>query len=256
MNAHGARRMNGPTGKVSSEALRVAGVCKNFGGLKVFNDVSFAVPEGGILGVIGPNGAGKTTLINVMCGMLSPSAGQIMLGGRDITGLPFHAVSKLGVVRSFQQTNTFKTVTVEENLYRAMRFSGRGDSSDLSLDTLLDEFGLARHLKEPSDKLPYGHQKMLGLIMTLAVRPRFLLLDEPAAGLERRERTQIDRFIDHARRMLGCGVLVVEHDMDLVKRLCPHIVVLEAGRVLADGPPEEVLARPDVIEAYLGSSEE
>lgn len=248
--------MNAHAGNLASETLRVEGVSKSFGGLKVFDDVSFAVPKGGIMGVIGPNGAGKTTLINVMCGMLSPSAGKVMLGGRDITGQPFHAVSKLGVVRSFQQTNTFKTVTVEENLYRAMRFGGRSDTKELGFDALLDEFGLSRHMKEPSDKLPYGHQKMLGLIMTLAVRPHFLLLDEPAAGLERRERTQIDRFIDHARRLLGCGVLVVEHDMDLVKRLCPHIVVLEAGKVLAEGPPAEVLARPDVIEAYLGSGEE
>jgi len=147
-------------------------------------------------------------------------------------------------------------VTVEENLFRALRFSGSGGDMDLGLDALLDEFGLSRHLKEPSDKLPYGHQKMLGLIMTLAVRPRFLLLDEPAAGLERRERTQIDRFIAHAQRILGCGVLVVEHDMDLVKRVCPHIVVLEAGRVLAEGPPAAVLARADVIDAYLGTGEE
>ena len=97
---------------------------------------------------------------------------------------------------------------------------------------------------------------MLGLVMVLSARPRFLLLDEPAAGLERRERTQIDRFVDHARRTLGCGVLIVEHDMDLVRRLCPHIVVLEAGRLLAEGAPEEVLSRPDVIDAYLGTSEE
>jgi branched-chain amino acid transport system ATP-binding protein len=236
--------------------LRVESVSKNFVGLKVFDAVSFTVPQGGIMGVIGPNGAGKTTLINVICGMLAPSAGRILLGDQDITGNPFHAVSKLGVVRSFQQTNTFRSVTVAENLFRALRFGGVDGTRDLGIDALLDEFGLARHMKEPSDKLPYGHQKMLGLIMVLAVKPRFLLLDEPAAGLERRERTQIDRFIAHARQILGCGVLVVEHDMDLVKRLCPQIVVLEAGRVLAEGPPAEVLARPDVIDAYLGSGEE
>jgi ABC-type branched-subunit amino acid transport system ATPase component len=97
---------------------------------------------------------------------------------------------------------------------------------------------------------------MLGLVMVLASRPKFLLLDEPAAGLERRERTQVDRFVEHARKTLGCGVLVVEHDMDLVKRVCPHIIVLEAGRLLAAGPPAEVLARKDVIDAYLGSGGE
>jgi branched-chain amino acid transport system ATP-binding protein len=248
--------MNAVASPPAGAALKVEGVSKNFVGLKVFDAVSFSVPIGGTMGVIGPNGAGKTTLINVICGMLSPSSGRILLGDQDITGMPFHAVSKLGVVRSFQQTNTFKSVTVEENLFRAQRFSGSDGARDLGIDALLDEFGLARHLKEPSDKLPYGHQKMLGLIMVLAVRPRFLLLDEPAAGLERRERTQIDRFIAHAQKALGCGVLVVEHDMDLVKRLCPQIVVLEAGRVLAEGSPADVLARPDVIAAYLGSDEE
>jgi branched-chain amino acid transport system ATP-binding protein len=235
-------------------SLRVENASKRFGGLKVFEDVSFSVPAGGVMGVIGPNGAGKTTLINVMCGMLTPTAGRILLDGDDITRKPFHTVSRAGVVRSFQQTNTFKSVSVEENLYRALKFNGLADGTSLHMGELLDEFGLTRHLAEPSDKLPYGHQKMLGLIMTLAARPRFLLLDEPAAGLERRERTNIDRFVDHARKVLGCGVLVVEHDMDLVKRICPHILVLESGRTLAEGPPLEVLARRDVIDAYLGTS--
>ena len=238
----------------AGSSLRVENAAKRFGGLKVFEDISFSVAAGGVMGVIGPNGAGKTTLINVMCGMLAPTSGRILLDGADITGKPFHTVSRGGVVRSFQQTNTFRSVSVEENLYRALKFNGLTDGSSLRMDELLDEFGLSRHLSEPSDKLPYGHQKMLGLIMTLAARPRFLLLDEPAAGLERRERTHIDRFVDHARSVLGCGVLVVEHDMDLVKRVCPHILVLESGRALAEGPPSEVLARRDVIDAYLGTS--
>jgi branched-chain amino acid transport system ATP-binding protein len=242
---------------VSVSSLRVEGAAKQFGGLRVFEGISFEVSAGGIMGVIGPNGAGKTTLINCMCGMLSPSAGIIRLGDQDITGKPFHVVSKLGVARSFQQTNTFRSVSVEENLFRAQRFGGsHGDGMDLGIEDLLEEFGLTRHLQEPSDKLPYGLQKMLGLVMVLAARPKFLLLDEPAAGLERRERTQVDRFVDHARKTLGCGVLVVEHDMDLVKRLCPHIVVLEAGRLLAEGAPADVLSRKEVIDAYLGAAEE
>jgi branched-chain amino acid transport system ATP-binding protein len=238
-----------------SGALRVEGAAKHFGGLKVFDDLSFEVLAGGIMGVIGPNGAGKTTLINCLCGMLQPTSGRFWLGDLDITGKPFHVVSKLGVVRSFQQTNTFRSVSVEENLFRTQRFGGAAGGPDLGMARLLDEFGLSKHLQEPSDKLPYGLQKMLGLVMVLAARPKFLLLDEPAAGLERRERTQVDRFIEHARQTLGCGVLVVEHDMDLVKRVCPHIVVLEAGRLLASGPPAEVLARKDVIDAYLGAVE-
>ena len=236
--------------------LKVEGASKRFGGLKVFQDISFQVPQGEVVGVIGPNGAGKTTLINVMCGMLSPSSGRVLVGDRDITGLPFHAVSRLGIARSFQQTNTFRSVTVEENMFRALRFGGAGHGPDLGVDALLNEFGLSQHLYEPSEKLPYGLQKMLGLIMVLAARPRFLLLDEPAAGLERRERTQVDRFVEHARKTLGCGILIVEHDMDLVRRICPHALVLEAGRLLAEGPPAEVLSRQDVIDAYLGTSEE
>lgn len=238
-----------------SESLRIDGISKQFGGLRVFNELSFVVPPGGVLGIIGPNGAGKTTLINVICGMLPPSTGRVLLGSRDISRKPCHVVSRLGVVRSFQQTNTFRSASVEENIYRAQRFSARG-AEELGMNDLLNEFGLSRHLHEPSERLPYGLQKMLGLIMALAARPRFLLLDEPAAGLERRERTQVDRFIQHAQALLGCGVLIVEHDMDLVRRLCPHIVVLEAGRLLAEGTPDDVLSRQDVIDAYLGASEE
>ena len=167
----------------------------------------------------------------------------------------FTRYSRLGVVRSFQQTNTFRSGSVEENLFRALRFSG-GPAKDLGVDDLLKEFGLLPHLHERSDKLPYGLQKMLGLIMALVVRPRFLLLDEPAAGLERRERTLVDRFVNHARELLGCGVLIVEHDMDLIRRLCPQVIVLEAGRLLAEGNPAEVLSRREVIDAYLGGEEE
>lgn len=242
-------------GAQGKEVLRVEAATKQFGGLRVFDKISFAVPPGGILGVIGPNGAGKTTLINVMCGMLAPSSGRILIGDRDIAGTPFHVVSRLGIVRSFQQTNTFRNVTVEENLYRAQRFSASKNGPDLGLAELLEEFGLTQHMHEQSDKLPYGLQKMLGLVMGLAAHPRYLLLDEPAAGLERRERTQVDRFIEHARKTLDCGVLIVEHDMELVRRLCPHIVVLEAGRLLAEGSPTEVLSRKDVIDAYLGGEE-
>ena len=236
--------------------LQVEAITKRFGGLRVFEGISFEVSAGDVLGVIGPNGAGKTTLINVMSGMLPPTSGRILLGGQVISGMRFYNVARLGVARSFQQTNTFKSATVEENLFRAQRFSTSHSNADLGIEGLLDEFGLAQHLYDPSDKLPYGLQKMLGLVMVLASRPRFLLLDEPAAGLEARERPQVDRFIEHARSVLGCGVLIVEHDMDMVKRLCPRIVVLEAGRLLAEGAPGDVLSRRDVIEAYLGVSEE
>jgi len=233
--------------------LRVEGLAKRFGGLRVFQDISFTLPSGALLGVIGPNGAGKTTLINVISGRQPPSEGRITLDGKDVTGQPAHAISRLGVARSFQQTNTFKSVSVRENIARAVRFGQRGMPA--GLEALLQEFGLSARLDEQSDKLPYGLQKMLGLVMAFATGPRVLLLDEPAAGLERAERQHVDRFVAHVRDA-GASVLIVEHDMDLIRRLCPRILVLDAGVLLADGPPAEVLARPDVIAAYLGDTEE
>jgi branched-chain amino acid transport system ATP-binding protein len=233
--------------------LRVESLAKRFGGLRVFQDLSFDLPSGGLLGVIGPNGAGKTTLINVISGRQPASAGRVTLGSRDITNQPAHAVSRLGIARSFQQTNTFKSVSVGENIDRAIRFGGRG--KPLGLDQMLDEFALTRRLSEISDKLPYGLQKMLGLVMAFATSPNILMLDEPAAGLERSERSHVDTFV-HYVRQAGASVLIVEHDMDLIRRLCPRILVLDAGVLLADGSPAEVLARPDVISAYLGEPEE
>jgi len=236
--------------------LEVVSMSKRFGGLHVFTDVSFSIPPGEVLGVIGPNGAGKTTLINVICGMLPPTAGRVLVDGNSVTGKPLHVLSRMGIVRSFQQTNTFRAATVRENISRAVRFSGGGQGAWNAIAPLVDEFELAPQLDEQSDKLPYGLQKMLGLLLAYAVRPKVLLLDEPAAGLERRERLRIDALVRHARAELGCGILIVEHDMDLVRRLCPKILVLDSGRVLAEGAPAEVLARKDVIDAYLGTADE
>jgi len=236
--------------------LRVEKISKRFGGLKVFDDINLTLAPGDILGVIGPNGAGKTTLINIICGKLAPTHGRIFLGGEEVTAKPFHSLSRMGVVRSFQQTNTFRTATVRENLARAVRFSGGSADVWRRLDELLARFGLAERQDEQSDKLPYGQQKMLGLLLAYSTSPKVLLLDEPAAGLEGRERTRVDDFVQHARADLGCSVLIVEHDMDLIRRLCPRIIVLDAGRSLAEGPPAEVLSRRDVIDAYVGAIDE
>jgi branched-chain amino acid transport system ATP-binding protein len=237
------------------EELRVERLGKRFGGLRVFQDLTFRLAPGDVLGVIGPNGAGKTTLINVICGQLPASGGRIFLGARDITGLPPHAVAGLGLVRSFQQTNIFRLATVRENVARAIRFSRVGAERWAQIEPLLREFELFARLDEKSDALPYGLQKTLGLLMAYATGPRVLLLDEPAAGLERGERERVDRFVRHACHAGGCSVLIVEHDMDLIRRLCPRILVLNDGTLLAEGPPAAVLSRPDVIEAYLGAED-
>ncbi len=236
--------------------LRVVNISKRFEGLKVFNDLTFTIPPAEILGVIGPNGAGKTTLINVICGKLTPSGGHVLLDGKSVTGKPVHELSRRGLVRSFQQTNTFKSATVRENLARAIRFSGSPASIWSRLGDLLQQFDLAPRLDEPSDKLPYGLQKMLGLLLTYTTQPKVLLLDEPAAGLERRERTLVDAFVKAAQADFGCSILIVEHDMDLIRRLCPRILVLDAGHLLAEGTPDDVLSRRDVIDAYMGISDD
>jgi branched-chain amino acid transport system ATP-binding protein len=236
--------------------LRVENISKRFEGLQVFTDLTFTIAPAEIMGVIGPNGAGKTTLINVICGKLTPSSGQILLDGKPVTGKPVHELSRRGLVRSFQQTNTFKSATVRENLSRAIRFSGSPASIWDRLDDMLQQFDLAPRLDEPSDKLPYGLQKMLGLLLTYTTRPKVLLLDEPAAGLERRERTLVDAFVKAAQADFGCSILIVEHDMDLIRRLCPRILVLDAGHLLAEGAPDDVLSRRDVIDAYMGISDE
>lgn len=242
---------------VGAPALEVDQIAKNFGGIKVFEGITFKIFPGEVLGVIGPNGAGKTTLINVISGQLQPSTGKISLLGKDVTALPLHSRAKLGLVRSFQQTKTFKSATVRENVARAFVFSGRKDSSAVeSVEYLIERFDLLRQLDLQADKLPYGQQKMLGLLMTFVAQPKVLLLDEPAAGLESSERDRIDLFVHEATSRLSCGVLLVEHDMDLVKRLCTRLLVLDGGRLLAEGTPSEVLTRKEVIEAYLGVAEE
>ncbi|OZI75105.1 ABC transporter ATP-binding protein [Bordetella genomosp. 12] len=237
--------------------LQVDGVSKQFGGNRVFNNVSLSLNAGEVLGVIGPNGAGKTTLINVVSGQVAPTSGRVLYAGQDMDGKLFHARSALGLVRSFQQTKIFKSASIRENLERAQLFSGRG----LALDTpyfsaLLRAAGLQERMETVSYALPYGMQKMLGLLMALATDPRVLLLDEPAAGLETEERFFIDRYVAVAQQEMGCCVLLVEHDMNLVKRLCPRVCVLDGGVLIADGPPAEVLARRDVIAAYLGTTEQ
>ncbi|RDW14670.1 ABC transporter ATP-binding protein [Paracoccus thiocyanatus] len=242
--------------EIHGEALYAERMSKAFGGLKVFHDVSFTLPPGGLLGVIGPNGAGKTTMINIISGRLAPSSGQVRLGETRIDGRPVYDNAGRGLVRSFQQTATFSGYTVSDNLRSALRFARRDLSVLERLAPLLDQFGLVENWNRHAEVLPYGLQKMLGLTMALATQPRILLLDEPAAGLEKSERSNIDAYIGFAQREFGCGVLLVEHDMELIRRLCPQVIVLDGGRLIATGSPGEVLNRKDVIDAYLGGGEE
>ena len=181
-----------PVSAATETTLKVENLKKNFGGLHVFDAISFELAPDSVLGVIGPNGAGKTTLINVICGMLAPSAGRVLLGDQDISSKPLHVISRLGVLRSFQQTNTFRKATVEENLHRAQHFSIGREGPEVDVAPLIEEFDLARHLHEQSDSMAYGKQKMLGLLMALAAEAQI-----PASGRARRraraERADADR---------------------------------------------------------------
>ena len=236
--------------------MKVIGLTKHFGGVKVFENLTFDLHKNEILGVVGPNGAGKTTLINVLCGAISANAGQIWLEDKQVNGSLLHEMSKLGVLRSFQQANTFGVKTVRENLLYALTFSGRDLDPDQTAIDLLSQFDLLPRLDEQSNKLPYGLQKVLGMMMIFLTRPRVLLLDEPAAGLEVSERPRIDAFIAAAQRSYATSVLVVEHDMALIRRLCSRMIVLDAGQLLAIGEPQEVLSRKAVLNAYIGETED
>ncbi|MCW2839995.1 MAG: hypothetical protein JWR55_1478 [Aeromicrobium sp.] len=245
------RRESVTTGDV---VLSVDALSKRFGGVAAVNGVSLELREGDILGVIGPNGAGKTTLINMISGAMVPSGGRVTLAGKTVTGSSPQMMSRHGIARSYQQTSVFSSATVRENLRRAQAFSKRW-VTDEELDELLRETGLDARLDDIAGDLPYGLQKLLGLLLPLATRPAVLLLDEPAAGLEVSERGRIDQLVEWAA-VRGSAVLLVEHDMDLVRRICPRLLVMDTGKELAHGTPEVVLTNPDVITAYLGVADD
>jgi branched-chain amino acid transport system ATP-binding protein len=235
--------------------LAARDVTVRFGGLVALDAVSLALERGEIVGLIGPNGAGKTTLINVLSGFQRPAAGRIDVGGTDCTRLPRHDYSRAGIVRTFQAVRLFKGLTVSENVeigYVA-RGLGRAEARRRAGEVLAD-FGLAVKARRAATSLSYGEERRVGLARALAVNPRFLLLDEPAAGLAPAEADELRHLIGTLRTRYECGVLVIEHNMALVMNLCERIQVLDGGRTIAAGKPEEIRAHAGVRSAYLGST--
>jgi ABC-type branched-subunit amino acid transport system ATPase component len=230
--------------------LEITGLSKSFGGVHAVRNVSLTLEKGQVLGVIGPNGAGKTSLVNTISGRQRPTSGSVLLEGREVAGKPAYTLNRRGLARSYQQANVFAEETVEENIARAGEFAGK---RAVDVDEFVTSTGLDAVWATRAGALPYGQQKILGLVMTLHTGPSVLLLDEPAAGLELSERFRIDHLVRESTKG-GCAVLIVEHDMDLIRRLCPNILVMDSGVVLAQGPTREVLTRPDVLEAYLGTT--
>ncbi len=242
--------------------LEVRTLSKEFGGLRALDGVSFAAEEGEILGIIGPNGAGKTTLFNLVSGVYAPSSGEMIFQGESILRLKPHQISRMGIGRTFQIVRPFQNLDVETNVLVAFGhryYPSLWKSSTpyrqpgilKEVQALVERAGLRPYTKQLAKNLPLGFKKRLEIARALALQPRLLLLDEPSAGLRFEESTQLMKLIRQVRDQ-GIGVLLIEHNMQVVMDLCERIVVLDHGAKIAEGSPEEIRSNSLVIQAYLG----
>lgn len=245
-----------PTG-THGGPLVVSGVCKSFGGLQVLHDVSLDCNPGEIVGLIGPNGAGKSTLINAITSLMPVTSGEVRLGGVRVSNTSPQFCAAAGLGRTFQNIRLFTRLTVRQNVEVA-HTSGRRDRPELSrrvdVAALLDQFDLTRFADWKAGALPYGSQRRLEIVRALALAPDFLLLDEPAAGMNAGETTALIAAVRRASDDFRCGVIVIDHDLRFIMTLCSRIFVLDAGRIIASGTPDEVTRNPKVIEVYIGHS--
>lgn len=252
--------------------LEVKGLTKNFGGLSAVSNVSLKAEKGELIGLIGPNGAGKTTFFNLLTGVYVPTEGTIELGTENgktlLNGIAPNKITELGLARTFQNIRLFKDLTVLENVMVAMH-AHKGNSLFSSLfrtkayyETekmmkeealeLLKIFNLESFAQDKAKNLAYGQQRELEIVRALATKPKILFLDEPAAGMNPQETANLTKLIAQIQEQFGLTVVLIEHDMSLVMEICQHLYVLEYGRLLAHGTPEEIKKNPDVIRAYLG----
>jgi ABC-type branched-subunit amino acid transport system ATPase component len=235
--------------------LVLEGLTKDFVGLRALDNVSMMLAPGEILGLIGPNGSGKTTLINVVTGLLPASGGRVTAGGIDITSRPAWRIARHGIARTFQTIRLFRELSVIENVQVAAvsmglpRSAARRRAQDVLAEMMLSDWSAQR-----AGALPYGMERRVEVARALAMEPRYLLLDEPAAGLNEDESDELLEILAPMPARKNLGMLIVEHDMRLIMRLCHRLHVLSYGRTIGEGSPEQVRAIPAVIEAYLGST--
>ncbi|MGN6216176.1 MAG: branched-chain amino acid ABC transporter ATP-binding protein/permease [Solirubrobacterales bacterium] len=239
----------------STGSLRAEGISLAFSGLQVLRGVEVELPPGEALGLIGPNGAGKTTLVNVLSGFQAPDSGSVFLDGVDVTGSSPARLARAGLGRTFQAALPFAGLTVAESVaVGAMGVGvGRRRAVDVAAD-VLERLSLSEQAQSPAGLQPPGNQRLLGIARALATGPRYLLLDEPAAGLNDEERRELVAILHEAIEDFGCAILLIEHDMNVVMDLCSQVQVLDDGKTVVVGSPEEVQAHPAVVEAYLCTS--
>jgi branched-chain amino acid transport system permease protein len=244
-----------PIDRAATGALRAEGISLAFAGLHVLRGIDLDLEPGEALGLVGPNGAGKTTLINVLSGFQEPDSGAVTLGGIDVTGRSPARLARHGLARTFQAALPFPQLSCLEGV--AVGAMGVGTGRRRALSVAADVLGRLKLLEQagrPAGSLPPGAQRLLGIARALAIAPRYLLLDEPAAGLNEVECEELVAILLEVLRDFDCGILLIEHDMSMVMELCPRVQVLDGGSTLRVGTPEEIQEDPSVVEAYLGSS--